>query len=1132
MSIMHRVLLSSVLAGIIPGMLCALPLVFVDGLILSNMTRTITPSSKKMESALARYYQTQTPVAFVIQKRTEMNTLWGALGLVTTCVPQVTRDSRETLMQFTLAFKDVIEIYNPDQKITEVIVQDSDSQTTELDLPLTGFMTRKYPPISNRLPTQEIETIFQILHRKYKQNSLKKELADAPNCNQCIQIYVDSLGLTISPDCALEFITQDFSVQHKLTLLVKIILEQEKSKQSPQDIDLSNQLRERLAQLCLPEVPNTYLGDLIDRFEKVQQNPHEGPGLESFLKFALALPWEDSLDRSPADYDLEKVAATLDECQYGMEQVKDTILTHLALRMVSPEGVPFTLCLVGSPGVGKTSICSQIAFALNKPLYRISLAGSHMQSDILGTNRTYLNAQEGKILKALKTTKSASCVILLDEIDKMGNENPMHGSPANALLHVLDPEQNTEFFDEYLGTPFNISKVLFLATANNEREIPAPLRDRMVIIHVPSYSITEKVEIALTKIVPRLLQKMGLMSKKPTFSPEVIEMIINNYTFEDGLRGLTHQLNILLGKFARGYLRGEEVIFTPENLASFLGEPHNNLAEFKKKAKEIEPHLHTNARRKLFDAIEKFDVAKERTPEHEMLRSYITTFLALPWEKTKTLKQYDLKKVAAEIEATHYGAHKVQEQILDYLTLSQQNPRSELSTTLCLVGNPGVGKTSIAHSIAKALDKKVGRISMGGITSVDDLRGIDQAYRGSKIGAIAQALKEAGSSDIVIILDEIDKINSLPIANALLDVLDPSQNKAFFDNYLETTIDLSRVLFIATANDLDTIPYPLLDRMSLIGMEGYSETQKIEIAHKHIIPNLLKQSGITDASYITTELLQEIIRGYTHELGVRQLTNRLKTVIARYARSVELGTPLTITPDILSTFFGARHSNQEALTEGVPGLVNGLYASAGGGGLGKIQVTLSHNATQVSPGFTSTGILKQMTIESIQAALGYVKAHITRLAARYGNYPFAVTADMLKTIAIHVHMPRGSEKDGNSAGLAFCTALISALSNRPAHHTYAMTGEIDLFGNALKIGGLNQKLAGARRNGITCVFVPEENRPDIEALEEIPEGLEVVFVNHVDQILDRILLPAVPLDPSSPLALSVPQEQGMHAQRQ
>jgi ATP-dependent Lon protease len=1132
MRTVQRLIISSVFACMLPCMLTAIPLMFIDGLVLSNITRTITPLDKKMEAALARYYQTQTPVAFVIQKRTDMNTLWGVLGIVTACTPQLKGDSRDTLMRFTIAMRDVIEIYNPDKKVSEVVVPNSNPATTELDLPLTGFMTRKYPPMSNRLPTQEIETIFQILHRKYKQNSLKKELGEAPNCNQCIQIYIESLELIVTPDYALEFITQDFSVQHKLTLLVKLILEQEKSKQSPQDIDLSNQLRERLNNLSLPEVANTYLNDLIDRFEKVQQNPQEGPGLESFLKFAFSLPWEDSLDTAPAEYDLEKIAATLDECQYGMEQVKDTILTHLALRMVSPEGAPFTLCLVGKPGTGKTSICSQIAFAINKPLYRISLAGSHMQSDILGTNRTYLNSQEGKILKALKTTKSASCVILLDEIDKMGNENPMHGSPANALLHVLDPEQNSNFFDEYLGTPFNISKVLFLATANNEREIPAALRDRMIIIHVPSYSIAEKIEIAITKIVPRLLEKMGLMSKRPTFTPEVIEAIINNYTFEDGLRGLTNQLNILLGKFARGYLRGEDIQFTPKNLSSYLGLPHNNLAEFKRKAKEIEPYLHTNARRKLFEAIEKFDVAKERTPEHEMLREYIANFLALPWEKTRSLKNSDLKRVATEIEATHYGARKVQEQVLDYLTLSQQNNSSNLSTTLCLVGNPGVGKTSIANSIAKALNKKVSRISMGGITSVEDLRGIQQAYRGSKLGALAQALKEAGSSDVVIILDEIDKIPTLPIANALLDVLDPSQNKAFFDNYLETTIDLSQVLFIATANDLGTIPYPLLDRMSIVPMEGYSEGQKIEIAYKHIIPNILAQSGLADAPYITQELLQAIIRGYTHELGVRQLTSRLKTVIARYARSVELEAPLSITPDILSTFFGPTRRLDEPLTEGVPGVVNGLYASAAGGGIGKIQVTISQGEWNSKQNLTSTGMLKQMTQESIQTALGYVKAHCTYLAQKYANYPFAVTTQMLNALAIHAHMTRGSEKDGNSAGLAFCTALISALTNRPANNTYAMTGEIDLLGNALAIGGLDQKLAGARRNGITCVFVPEENRPNIEALEEIPEGLEIVFVTHIEQILDRILLPAVPLDPYSPLAMSATPAQGMPVQQQ
>lgn len=1081
------------------GNLLATPALFIEGIVLPGTTRSYSATDKQVSTQLAHFCQTAEVVLFLIPTESETTSnLWGASGCVIECTSK--SDAGDAKTEWTLQLKNMVQIFHNRDGLRTVPLTPNSQECMRLDAHPRDYAEYPDSPHFNRLPSKIVEEIAELVHRKYRTKAFRKELATVGTVNQLIQMLTARLELDINARKALEFLTRT-SIQDKLNLLIQLLNQQNRTIQTGGDegAEQANQFRDQLEDLALDKETNDYLSEVIERYERTRQNPHENPALETYLRFTLSLPWKEAASGNTESFDLDKIAAALDSYQYGMDQVKDIILTHLALRMISHDGMPFVLCLVGAPGTGKTSVCQNIARALGKKIYRLSLGGVHSQSDITGFNRTYIGAMEGKIMRGIKTMGSATGVIILDEIDKLATNNRAHGSPADALLHALDPEQNTHFFDDYLGIPFNISKTLFIATANSERNIPKALADRMIMVQVPSYSREEKITIAQKMIIPRLLEKVGLKEAQPTFSSEVIGAIIDNYTFEEGLRGLSHQLNFLIGKYARNYLRGDIITFTPDNLSSFLGTAHNNLVDFKRKAKIIQNELPEATRAKLFKAIEAFDEIPERTGEYERLRCYINTVLSLPWQKEPDQTNYDAQAVAEALDAAHYGTDTVKEAILDYLALAERSNGKKHGSILCLLGPPGVGKTSIAQALAGALNKKIASIPMGTLTSAFDLRGIASEYSTGHIGKVAQALIDSGSKQGVILLDEIDKIPHISIANTLLDVLDPQQNKTFVDDYVGTPIDLSQVFFVATANDIQEIPDPLYDRMTIVPVEGYSTRQKIEIAEQHLLPKILQESNIATAPFINTDLIRAIIEQYTHESGVRQLGKRLTTLIARYARSLQKQEPFIIGNQTLSTIFGAPLLDDLSPEKDNVGVVNGLYASIAGGGLTFIQV-------KVMPGngaLKRSGSLKNVTNESIEAALSYIKSNRDYLAAHYGSE--LATVDF-KTLDIHVHMTRAATpKDGPSAGLAFCTALISALTGRPVDHLGAMTGEIDLFGNALAIGGIDQKLEGARRNGIKYVFVPAENRGDVAAMKELPEGVEIIFVSHVEEVLKRIL---------------------------
>ncbi len=489
--------------------------------------------------------------------------------------------------------------------------------------------------------------------------------------------------------------------------------------------------------------------------------------------------------------------------------------------------------------------------------------------------------------------------------------------------------------------------------------------------------------------------------------------------------------------------------------------------------------------------------------DYHVTRTYLDWLIALPWIKVSELK-VDIHKAKEVLDADHYDLEKVKERILDYLAVLQLKPQLK-GPILCFVGPPGVGKTSLGKSIARALDRKFVRMSLGGIHDEAEIRGHRRTYIGALPGQVIQGIRRAETRDPVFMLDEVDKIGRDfrgDPSSALLEVLDPEQNAHFRDNYLDVAFDLSKVLFITTANMLDTIPPPLLDRMEMLDLQGYTEEEKLEIAIRHLIPKQTEEHGIKLQEQIefTREGLRDVIRHYTREAGVRNVEREIATICRKQARRIAEGNgaKLTVTPDNLREFLGLQRFRLE--TELVdrtrePGVSVGLAWTPTGGDV----LFVEANAMKGGKAFTMTGHVGQVMQESMQAALAWVRAH----AADYG-----INADFFQNNDIHVHVPAGAiPKDGPSAGVTMVAALVSALTRRPARDRVAMTGEITLSGQVLPVGGIKEKVLAAKRAGVLEIILPADNEPNVheDLSPELLEGVTLHYVKTIHEAVDLAL---------------------------
>lgn len=660
-------------------------------------------------------------------------------------------------------------------------------------------------------------------------------------------------------------------------------------------------------------------------------------------------------------------------------------------------------------------------------------------------------------------------VILLEE-----NENELPGTAKEAMLRSVK-----DFFKTYCKVNPSISpevtnqmmEIKDLQKFLEQLNINMPLDFEKKQKFLESYSLAERYEY------------MGILLNNE------IEIAKIRQQFHDRVKER-------IDKHQKEYILREQLKIIREE----LGEDHTqtDIDNFKKSAAKLKASK--EVKEKVMEEINRFQSIGMNSSESAVMRGYIETLLALPWDKTSK-DSTDLKKAMEILDADHYGLEKVKERVMEFLAVRMLNKKGH-SPILCLVGPPGTGKTSIGRSIAAALNKKYVRLSLGGVRDEAEIRGHRRTYVGAMPGRIVNGLKQAGVKNPLMVLDEIDKVSSDykgDVSSALLEVLDAEQNYRFADHYVELPVDLSEVMFLATANDLQTIPRPLLDRMEIIEVSSYTENEKEHIAKEHLIPKQLKAHGIKESQLtISDSALKDIIVKYTKEAGVRSLERKIGEICRKAARQIleEKKEKITVTGRNLSQFLGkSRYTFQKANETDEVGIVRGLAWTSVGGDTLQIEVNIMPGKGE----FVLTGQLGDVMKESARTGISYIRS----VAPQYD-----VPEDFFQKHDIHIHIPEGAvPKDGPSAGITMATAMLSAITNIPVKASVAMTGEITLRGRVLPIGGLKEKLLAAKNAGIKTVLVPEKNKVDVaEISKEITSGLRIVYVQQMQEVLEEALV--------------------------
>ena len=610
---------------------------------------------------------------------------------------------------------------------------------------------------------------------------------------------------------------------------------------------------------------------------------------------------------------------------------------------------------------------------------------------------------------------------------------------------------------------------------------PTRLAD-FIAANLPSLSSTEKQELLeslelngrlerLHRILAREVEVLQLRSKIQSEVQDQVTQSQREYYLREQMKAIQKEL-------------GEE----------------NEQQEIEELRKKIEASgMSEEARKEATRELGRLAKMSPAAADYHVTRTYLDWLVVLPWTKISAAK-VDLRKAKEVLDADHYDLEKLKERILDYLAVLQLKPQLK-GPIICFAGPPGVGKTSLGKSIARALDRKFVRMSLGGIHDESEIRGHRRTYIGALPGQIIQGIRRAETRDPIFMLDEVDKVGRDfrgDPTSALLEVLDPEQNSHFRDNYLDVQFDLSKVLFICTANMLDTIPPPLLDRMEVLDLQGYTEEEKIEIAIRHLIPKQTDEHGIKSPEQIefTREGLRDIIRNYTREAGVRNVEREIATVCRKQARKIAEGSTakLDVTPDNLRDFLGMQRFRRE--TELVdrtrePGVSIGLAWTPTGGDV----LFVEANAMKGGKGFTMTGHVGQVMQESMQAALAWVRAHAGE---------FSIDPDFFQSNDIHIHVPAGAiPKDGPSAGVTMVSSLVSALTRRPLRERVAMTGEITLSGQVLPVGGIKEKVLAAKRAGVLEIILPSENEANVseDLSQEMLAGLKLHYVKTIMEVI-------------------------------
>ncbi|KIL46237.1 endopeptidase La [Jeotgalibacillus campisalis] len=653
-------------------------------------------------------------------------------------------------------------------------------------------------------------------------------------------------------------------------------------------------------------------------------------------------------------------------------------------------------------------------------------------------------------------------------------DSPEKTAELEALMRTL-----TDYFEQYI----NLSKKVSTETLNTVTDIEEPGRLADIIAsHLPLKLKLKQELLNTTDIKQRITR--------------VIETINNEKEVLSLEKKIGQRVKKSMERTQKEYYLREQMKAIQKELGDKDGKS-GEVSDLAAKIKKAE--MPENVLKVAMKELDRYEKIPAASAESSVIRNYIDWLIQVPWTKS-TADDLDIKRAEDILNRDHYGLEKVKERVLEYLAV-QQLTKSLKGPILCLAGPPGVGKTSLARSIAESIGRKFVRISLGGVRDESEIRGHRRTYVGAMPGRIIQGMKKATTVNPVFLLDEIDKMSNDfrgDPSSAMLEVLDPEQNNSFSDHYIEEPYDLSKVLFIATANNLSTIPGPLRDRMEIITIAGYTEQEKTSIAKNHLLPKQLKEHGLTKSKLqLRDDTVQEIVRYHTREAGVRGLERQLATISRKTAKIIVSGDKkrVVVTANSLTDFLGKRKFRYgQAETEDQIGVATGLaYTSVGGDTL-QIEVSLSPGKGKL----VLTGKLGDVMKESAQTAFSFVRSKARELN---------LEEQFHEKYDIHIHVPEGAvPKDGPSAGITIVTALVSALTNRPIRREIGMTGEVTLRGRVLPIGGLKEKSLSAHRAGLTTIIIPKENERDIDDIpESIRNELTFILVSHVDEVLERAL---------------------------
>ena len=644
-------------------------------------------------------------------------------------------------------------------------------------------------------------------------------------------------------------------------------------------------------------------------------------------------------------------------------------------------------------------------------------------------------------------SEQVQSAMILSVQETFGKYAKIHGKIGKDVLHQVNEATELATLLDYVG--------------NN---LPVHYKKKQKILD--EVALTSRYEVLLAM----LLQEIEVLALKSDFQKKVQQRV---------------------EKHQKEYVLREQMALIREELGETNTE--SDAEEYEKRLKELKAS--DKIKERIHREIQRFKGISASSSESTVSRSYIETLLELPWDKTSEDNR-DLAHAKMVLDEDHYGLDKVKERVLEFLAVRNLTGKGE-SPIICLVGPPGTGKTSIARSIARALDKKYVRISLGGVRDEAEIRGHRRTYVGAMPGRIVAGLRSAGVKNPLMLLDEIDKMSSDykgDTASAMLEVLDAEQNHRFCDHYVELPVDLSEVLFIASANSTQEIPGPLLDRMEIIEVSSYTENEKFHIAKEHLIAKQLSRNGIKNGQLkITDKAIKEIVSSYTREAGVRSLERRLGEICRKSARKLYEGKEeiIRVTGTNLEEFLGKpKYRKDKKNKKNEVGIVRGLAWTSVGGVTLEIEVNIMPGKGEL----VLTGKLGDVMKESAQAGISYIRSI---------SYDYNVQPEFFKENDIHIHIPEGAvPKDGPSAGITMATAMLSAITKTPVRADIAMTGEITLRGRILPIGGLKEKLLAAKNAGMCTVCVPKENEKDLsEISEEIIGGMEILPVEHMDQVI-------------------------------